>query len=93
MKIKMLTTKCGPVATENWHEGQVREVSDAEAKLQVKLGHAIALGSYEKATIKPSEKAVVIPVETAIVVPPEVAVVPEPVVEPTINLAPEWGTK
>lgn len=71
MKIKMLTTKCGPNSSENWAEGQKRDVSVEEAQYWHKLGICDLLEPF------PSEvqKAVVAPVEVAVVSAPEKAVI------------------
>lgn len=68
MKIKMLTTKCGPISSENWVEGQKRNVSVEEARYWEKIGVCSVLEPYpapETAVVKPVEKAVVKPAETA----------------------------
>lgn len=90
MKIKMLTTKCGPISSENWAEGQVRNVCVEEARYRIEVEHtAKALEPYpsdaEKAVVAPAEKAVITAPERAVVRPTElakVAVPPEPVKVP-----------
>lgn len=91
MKIEMLTTKCGPNPSENWVEGQKRNVCDDEGNYWIKQGVAKSL---ETSVIKPSEKAVVTSSEKAVIKPPEVANV-----TPTFNTvqksakAATWGTQ
>lgn len=70
MKIKMLTTKSGPIADENWYEGQMRTVCDDEGEYWVKLGVASII---EKSIIGPIEKATIAPTQKAVVAPPEVS--------------------
>lgn len=68
MKIKMLTTKCGPNPEENWKEGQVRNVCVDEARYWHEMGVCTLLEPYpapEKAVVAPAQKAVVMPPETA----------------------------
>lgn len=71
MKIKMLTISASPDIDKNWHEGEVREVSEEEARYWVDRNIAIALEPFEKAVVAPKEKAVVAPKEKAVVTPPE----------------------
>lgn len=78
MKIKMLTTKCGPISTENWAEGQKRNVCDEEGEYWIKMGVAVLI---EKSVVKPAEKAVIIAPERAVVKPAETAKV-TPSIEP-----------
>lgn len=89
MKIKMLTTKCGPVSSENWAEGQTRDVCVEEARYWHERGICELLEPFpsgvEKAVIAPAEKATISAPERAVIKPTEtarVAVVPEPVKVP-----------
>ena len=98
MKIKMLTTKCGPIVSENWSEGQVFNVSVEEARAYVEAHLATALEPFEVATISAPQNAVVAPVEAAVQVKGQVAALKAPVAPPAapevqINLqAPAaWG--
>lgn len=84
MKIKMLTTNCGPDPTRNWNEGQVREVCEEEGTYWIKLNVAIPYGT---AVVKPPEKAVTSPAEKAVVAPQEKA--GKGVVTPSAAKAPE----
>lgn len=70
MKIKMLTTKCGPVSSENWVEGQKRNVCDEEGDYWIKMGIATLI---EKSIVSPAEKAVITAPERAVVKPTETA--------------------
>jgi hypothetical protein len=70
MKIKMLTTKCGPISSENWVEGQKRTVCDDEGEYWIKQGIAVLI---EKSVVKPAEKAVISVPERAVVKPTETA--------------------
>ena len=70
MKIKMLTTKSGPIANENWHEGQIRTVCDDEGEYWIKLGVASII---EKSVVAPVEKATIAPTQKAVVAPSEVS--------------------
>lgn len=70
MKIKMLTTKSGPIANENWHEGQIRTVCDDEGEYWIKFGVASII---EKSVIAPVEKATIAPTQKAVVAPSEVS--------------------
>lgn len=69
MKIKMLTTSCGPDPNFNFTEGQVRDVSVEEARYWDRAGVCTLLEPYPAN----AEKAVVAPVEKAVVTPPETA--------------------
>lgn len=89
MKIKMLTTKCGPVSSENWAEGQKRNVCVDEARYWEKLGVCVVLEPYpsdvEKAVVAPAEKADISAPERAVIKSTETAKVmisPEPVKAP-----------
>ena len=90
MKIKMLTTKCGPVSSENWNEGQVRNVCVEEARYRIEVEHtAKALEPYptdvEKTVVAPAEKATITAPERAVIKPTETAkvvVAPEPIKAP-----------
>lgn len=87
MKIKMLTTKCGPVSSENWVEGQKRNVCDEEGEYWIKQGIAVLI---EKSVVAPAEKAVISAPERAVVKPTETAkviVAPEVVKAPVTPLA------
>lgn len=104
MKIKMLTTSCGPDPKYNFNEGQKRNVTPEEARYWHEKGYCELLEPYpsevEKAVIDPAEKAVVAAPEKAVIKPPEtvaVKVSPEPVkaaatapVKPAKAAA--WGT-
>jgi len=103
MKIKMLTTKCGPVTSENWKEGQVRTVCDEEGEYWIKMGVATFI---EASVVAPPEVAIVKAPEKAVVTPPETAAkgkVTSPVVKPPVappalpvvvnQEVPEWGKK
>jgi hypothetical protein len=104
MKIKMLTIKCGPETSENWDEGQVREVCDEEGaywkKFRVAEDYPKAMVTVpEKAVTGPAEKAVVAPQEKAakgVVAPPAVKAPEAPPASPSnVNSsakAATWGT-
>lgn len=82
MKIKMLTTKCGPISSENWNEGQKRNVCDEEGEYWIKQGIAVLI---EKSVVEPAEVAIITAPERAVIKPTEtakVAVAPEPVKAP-----------
>jgi len=106
MKIKMLTTKCGPVSSENWVEGQKRTVCDEEGEYWIKMGVATLI---EKSVVAPAEKAVITAPERAVIKPTETAkaavapeVVKAPVAPPAVPAgksqsvasakATTWGT-
>lgn len=69
MKIKMLTTSCGPDPNFNFTEGQVCDVTVDEARYWHEAGVCTLLEPYPAE----AEKAVVAPVQKAIVAPPETA--------------------
>jgi hypothetical protein len=75
MKIKMLTTSCGPDPKFNFNEGQKRNVSVEEARYWFEMGVCELLEPWpvEKAVVAAPEKAVVIPAEKAVISPPETA--------------------
>ena len=101
MKIKMLTTKSGPVVAENWTAGEEREVCVEEAR----YWHAAKVcnplepypGEAGKAVSAAPERAVIKPTETAkAVVTPELVKVPvaAPAKSTTVASvkAATWGT-
>ena len=101
MKIKMNTSKCGPIVSENWTESEVREVCADEARYWHKAGVCTLLEPYpgeaEKAVVTAPERAVVKPTETAkATVTPEVVKAPvAPPVRPVTvasATAATWGT-
>lgn len=73
MKIRMNTTKCGPITSENWNEGQIFNVSVAEARAYVENHLATALEPFEMAAVQPTEAAVSKAPEKAVLTAPEIA--------------------
>lgn len=99
MKIKMLTTKCGPDPTENWLTGDERDVSVEEARYWHAANVCTPLEPYpadaQKAVVSPPQKAVAASHETAKVIVGRQAVAPPAASaeDVKINLAPAWGKK
>lgn len=105
MKIKMYTTKCGPVVSENWNEGQILDMSAEEVRAHVESGRGINLDPFpvmaEKAISTAPEKAVLNTPEFAgqgkaqaaakspAVAPPASPVAP--VVAGNLTQPPAWG--
>jgi len=74
MRIRMNTTKCGPVTTENWNEGEIKNVSVEEARAYVTSHLATVLEPFpETAMLRPPETAVVTSPQKAVSGPPEIA--------------------
>ena len=98
MKIKMLTTKCGPIVSENWSEGQVFNVSVEEARAYVDAHLATPLEPFEVATVAAPQNASVAPVEAAMQVKvqpiapkPPVAPPASPEVQINLQAPAAWG--
>ena len=73
MRIRMNTTKCGPVVTDNWNEGEIRDVSVEEARAYVTSHLATALEPFEVAVVRPPEVAVITPPQKAVSSSAEIA--------------------
>lgn len=68
MKIQMLTTSCGADSRYNFSKGDIRDVTEEEARYWYGAGVCTLIDEFpikEKAVLKAPNKATITPTETA----------------------------
>lgn len=70
MLVRMKTISAGPDPKHSWHPGQIKDVSEDEARELITTGQG---ETVETATVKPAEKQQVDQPETATIAPAEAA--------------------